>query len=278
MFQTLSPNLLRNALRTRGGSLLFKSVRKLSSVHAISERLTQLTLRIFHTSGRLEIDKTVLEFLKQNLSGISIDMIDDTHIDISKLNENEIRKIEETINRAAKLINPESTYKITIDRKTGRIRTNGILVNKDIITVIKQLTRIFLASETNVDLHKLYEYLMDVFLSVSHIKSIMIETLLTPLFIHKAYDNISKLEENVSLKNFSMRYRELSKGIHSSREIDFSEYIKKPLRGIDKYYSHIVTLLFEPNVKMIKHMLISRKSEYIETPYSRIITTRKKLQ
>ena len=198
-------------------------------------------------------------------------MLDKEHIDISLFNGPEdVEKLENTINKIAKQINIESTYQISIDPETGKIETRGTLFNKDIITTIKQLEKIYLSSSKNVDLHDLYYFLITELHSISNIKSVMIETLLTPLFVDK--NNLDKAREelHIDLSKFVMRYKELASGKTSSKQIDFSEYVKIPLRGSDKLYSDILTLIFEPNQKMILSLLTSSQKDNIESAFDKL--------
>jgi len=245
--------------------------RKQLGIHAatnISERLTQLTLRVFHTSGRVELSNELFT----ELDNFSIRMKDNKHIDISNLTVEDISKIETIINKIVKKINPISTYQVSIDKTTGEIKHSGTLYNKDIITTLKNLERIYLSSSEGIDLHKLYYFIISELHSVSDIKSIFVETLLTPLFIHK--ETLKEYKENISEKNFhadiyklSMRYRELSQNKISSKEIDFNEYIKLPLRGLEKIYSDNLLLLYEPNKQMILSLLTSNKKNNVTSAF-----------
>ena len=171
-------------------------------------------------------------------------------------------------------INPESTYRIMIDRETGEIKTSGTLYNKDIVTTIKQLEKIYLSSSTGVDLHELYYFLISELHKLSDIKSVMVETLLTPIFVDKKELEKNSDEFHIDVSRFVMRYKELAKGKTSSKQIDFNEYTKIPLRGLDKLYSNILTLIFEPNAKMILSLLTSKHESNIESAFDKLFDLR----
>jgi hypothetical protein len=98
----------------------------------------------------------------------------------------------------------------------------------------------------------------------------MVETLLTPLFVDKDNLEVAREDLHMELSKFVMRYKELEKGKTSSKQIDFSEYVKIPLRGSDKLYSDILTLIFEPNQKMILSLLTSKQKDNIESAFDKL--------
>ncbi len=145
-----------------------------SAGQIISERLTQLIMRSFHTSGSstLHINNTLKNFIKDNL----IDIIHDEKYNIYEL-------IFKTNNIPTEIIEIIG-YKETEDNIVRFNYYNDTVQNIDAIAVMNNIKKI-LITDNNVKEHpiKYYEGIMEHILSVGTPHSSFIELLLCNMFL-----------------------------------------------------------------------------------------------
>ena len=230
------------------GNFNKKSLGMLSSSF-FSERLIQLTLRTFHLSGAaiLHVHDELYEFIyNSDIKFISPTQLDPSSIDIDKLNV----LLDKYVNSR-----PDSSYKVHIN-DDGRIVTDGILINEDIISSIKRI-RGFLTKKVNnifgEDIiytpENVYTYTISEYLKHGFIKSLYIETILSILWYDKK-------------TNTNIRYLD---------EIDWEKVYKASIKVAGANYSSLLAFLFEPNRQTAVRLAVDDSSGKDNTPYKTLI-------
>ena len=188
----------------------------------LTERLTQLILRVFHTSGsaELKIDKLIKDFLQRNLYDIKYNnnqliLYCKNIKDIPKENFKNLKEYENIVNN-----------KIILNKNKENIK------NKDMIALLTQIKNVLKRSE-NVSKkpQEYYNELMELILSVGTIYSSFVEMLFANIFL-----------VDVEKRRFWRYFQD--------------EDIKLKLgdKNVAKFISNLLGLLYEPNKNSIENM------------------------
>ncbi len=201
----------------------------------ITERLTQLTLRTFHESGRatLSTDSEVLKFFEEHLIDIEeIESLDNYNKKLSK----ETILIFDTCEFPEKLICPQQN---PIIRGLKDVQNNKLIFqeddmtveNQDVIYIVENVKNILKQSQNPEEPVNYYLKLMTSLLEVGKIYSSFVEILFTNMFIVD-YEN----------KVF-WRYNQSQ-----------SPTFKLGDKMMASYISSRIGLLFQPNKKTIERV------------------------
>jgi hypothetical protein len=195
----------------------------------ITERLTQLTLRTFHESGKATIttDPEILSFFENHLievetyfnesSGENTKLtFDTTEIPDKLINEN-----YSIINGLVEMGNNYLIYESDFSD----------VANKDVISVVKQVKEILMQCKVYSNVEKYYIDLMTAILEVGVIYSSFVEILFANMFLAD-YDN-----------KIFWRYRQ-----------DLKPTFKLGDRMMAAYISSRIGLLFQPNKNTIEQI------------------------
>ena len=194
----------------------------------IAERLTQLSMRSFHTSGSatLPVNSRVEYFIKNHLVEIVnheeySDLIFDTNLDNSI--RDEFNNIEGAVN------NPNPALNIASYMNTGEVE------NSDITKVIQDINNL-LNTDKSPNLIATYDNFIENILSVGDIHSVYCEIVLANLFVNR--------------HNEVLRYALAN----STDPKDWKEKKKYSIREVHSILSSTLSLLFQPNHKTIKNL------------------------
>lgn len=224
------------------GDFEWKNIGLLSGAF-IAERTTQLILRVFHTSGIANID--IPEELYQL---ITLDAItDDGRIDPNKVDIRELNRVLSKINN--------EKYKVYID-KDGTIITDGLLINKDIITTVMKIKGFLTKTIPDVEKHRLYpdvvyNAIIYEYLKHGFIRSLYIETVLSNLYV-----------QQINNKKIPIKYVD---------NIDWKKVIKLSSKSAGLEFSKILRLIFEPNRNSLFNLLQKESDINIDDIYYRLI-------
>lgn len=224
------------------GDFEWKNIGLLSGAF-IAERTTQLILRVFHTSGIANIDIPEELYQLINLDTITDDgKIDPNKVDIKKLN-----KILSKVNN--------EKYKVYV-KDDGTIVSEGILVNKDIITTVMKIKGFLTKTIQDVEKHRLYpdvvyHAIINEYLKHGFIKSLYIETVLSNLYVQQVGD-----------KKIPIKYID---------NINWKKVIKLSSKTAGMEFSKILRLIFEPNRNSLFNLLNKNNEINVEDIYYRLI-------
>jgi hypothetical protein len=193
----------------------------------IAERLTQLSMRSFHTSGSatLPVNNNIETFIKNHLVEIvnyddHCNLIFDIKVDNHTYQE--FKKVEGFVKTA-------NYDNILSYSNTGEVD------NSDITKVIQDINNL-LNTDKNPNLAETYSSFITNTLSVGDIYSVYCEIVLANLFVNK--DNVV------------LRYALAN----SADPKDWVEYKKYSIREVHSILSSTLSLLFQPNHKTIKNL------------------------
>jgi hypothetical protein len=224
--------------RKCAGDFEWKNIGLLSGAF-IAERMTQLVLRVFHTSGAAVIDvpdeyREILDFSKVESP---------TKL---KLTEDEI-----------KLINGISKTQLNnvfhID-KDGRIVIDKVILNKDIVSAVEKIRGLLtktirVKGDPRYTPDVVYNVIMAEYLRHGFIKSIYVEVILSLMYID---------EET----NLPIRYVD---------EINWNKVTKLSLRQVGKYYSKLMRFIYEPNKNTLFDFVTGGNKVEVRDLYRRLI-------
>jgi len=250
------------------------------AIQNIVERFTQLILRTFHTSGKANID-------------IPEEILDKYDFDIDENGAPVVKNgaLSQMIVEVNNWLKDNGyNYEIVYDNSKRKLKGKGTLINKDIVYKLRFVEKVLRSKIEEIDLHEVYEMLIELFLSIENIKSVFIETILTPLWfidfkIKKRKNNNNEIEEENSeeineiylevrskkeLSEKTLRYFIVNNGYTSTRQIDYSKTVKLSLPQAAKALSPIIQLIFEPNRSTIQRLIREEKKDYIETAFDKL--------
>lgn len=194
----------------------------------ITERLTQLTMRTFHESGRavLNIDSTIISFFTKHLTNIE-KALDDKKKEFIKLSFN-------TNQFPESLISKNSIIKGLLDINTANNyliygEDNNIIPNNDVVSIINQIKILLRQGNTFQLPIKYYIDMMTLLMDVGIVYSSYIELLFANMFI-----------TNYEHKEF-WRYNQNKQAVFKLGDKMMAAYI-----------SPIIGLLYQPNKNTIE--------------------------
>jgi len=196
---------------------------------SISERLTQLTMRTFHTSGScdLPIDNKIVDIIQSKLINIVIDKEEkrSTLIFKPRLTEPEIRKLKSLIGFAfiSEIIDDE-THMTYDDIKN--------VVNRDVTVTINEVNKLLQSQHKNdiQPIDNVYVKFINAALSVGQIHSTFVEIVLCNMYVTQ--DGIiwrEALQKNIN----AVPYKKLN------------------VKTLHTVVSKLLGLLYEPNEQSI---------------------------
>jgi len=189
----------------------------------ISERLTQLSMRTFHSSGSctLETDPELVDLIYNYLEDIIYyELHNENHIIFNKrLKELEINKFKE--------IPGFINFRIVDDRTILKYSNLFKVVNQDVSIVIKNINNLLKMENKNInDINKTYNEFMKHILSIGNVYSSFIEIILCNMYLTKD-DQI-------------LRYALISNP-------SAQPHVKLGVKQLNKIISKLLGLLYEPN-------------------------------
>ena len=225
------------------GDFEFKMLGLLSGAF-IAERMTQLILRTFHTSGSATID-----IPEQLIELLDIDMLTkDGRINTTKINIDKLNEILDSTKN--------DNYKVAVDKR-GNILINGHAVNKDIVTSVltikSYLTRsIEKIGKVGLYPEVVYHAIMKEYLRHGFIKSLYIETILSHLYAVKTEQSYVPI-----------RYID---------DIDWNNVDKLSIKKAGKVYSRFLYLVYEPNFNSLMNLTLEKDDKLnAYDPYYRLL-------
>ena len=221
----------------------------------LSERFTQLIMRVFHTSGsaQLDLDKQLVELCEDALCDI-----EETDTDvILTFTADAVENPRQLLNSLAHLglyeIEPDTESQVPVYK--FKFRKQGIVANTDTIAALNAYKKLLVAANnmTLRDIQNVYTVLMLIVNDIGSVHSAYVETLLCNMYV---YDN-KPLRYVINESNYAAF-------------LDGSKVLKRlSIRMLCQLASPLLSLLYQPNKNTIKEFGL-RKTSSLSSIYERI--------